>query len=130
MKKLFIASLFTFASITSTQLMAHDLKPHMKQIASNFTSFNKATTTQEAITALTQMKQAVNASKAILPHHIENLPSTDAKVRQYYALYNQMDAHINHAIALAKAGNLAEAKKVATQLGAIKDQGHRIYKVY
>lgn len=134
MKKLLIASLFTATSLVSNVAMAHHgvdhseaLSQHMRTLVKTVGSFNKAKTPTEALTALTQMKNASNQAKSILPSHLEKLPSTDPKVQGYYALYNQMNTQIDRAIILTKAGKLNEAKQITKQINAIKMKGHSIY---
>lgn len=121
-------------SLCSTTTMAHSghahnavLSQHMRTLASSFVSFNKAKTPAEALTALSQMKSASNASKVTLPNDLKGLPATDPKVQAYQALYNQMNAQIDRAIVLTKAGKLNEAKQVTKQINAIKSKGHSIY---
>lgn len=134
MKKILFASAFTMLSLCSTTTMAHSghahnavLSQHMRTLASSFVSFNKAKTPAEALTALNKMKQASNQSKSNLPNDLQKLPRTDPKVQGYYALYNQMNAHIDRAIVLTKAGKLNEAKQIAKQINAIKMKGHQHY---
>lgn len=127
MKKILIASVLSVASLVSTSVMASDLSQHMRSLATSFSSFNKAKTPAEALTSLTQMKSASNQAKVTLPSDLKKLPSTDPKVQGYYALYNQMNAHIDRAIVLTKAGKLNEAKQITKQIDAIKMKGHSTY---
>lgn len=127
MKKVLIASVLSIASLVSTSVMASDLEKHMNTLASSFSSFNKAKTPTAALTALTQMKNASNASKATLPSDLRGLAVTDPKVQAYQALYNQMNAQIDRAIVLTKAGKLNEAKQITKQIDAIKMKGHSTY---
>lgn len=130
MKHIMIASVLSIASLCSTHLMAYSspvLSQQMSILTSSFSSFNKAKTQHEALTALMQMKQASNVSKAELPANLKHLPSNAPQVLHYQLLYNRMNNHIDTAITLVKAGKLDEAKQISKEINLIKSQGHSTY---
>lgn len=104
--------------------MASDLKQHMRGIVAGLTSFNKATSSTDALIALTQLKNASNMARISLPSN----GKANADIAAYQALYTQMDSHIDNAIRLTQAGKLEEAKQAIKAVTAVRDEGHGAYR--
>lgn len=128
MKGTLTALLFTGGVLMSSMTFAGSLESNMKTLQKNYKVLSSAKDTNTALTALAQMKQASNASKTMLPMELEGNPINSPEVKQYQAMYDQLNAQIDRATALAKAGKLAEAKQVAKSIDAIKKQGHTQYR--
>lgn len=128
MKGTLTALLFTGGVLMSSMTFAGSLESNMKTLQKNYKVLSSAKDANTALTALAQMKQASNASKTILPMELEGNPINSPEVKQYQAMYDQLNAQIDRATALAKAGKLAEAKQVAKSIDAIKKQGHAQYR--
>lgn len=124
MKKLIVASVLSVASLVSAPVMASDLKQHMRGIVAGLTSFNKATSSTDALIALTQLKNASNMARISLPSN----GKANADIAAYQALYTQMDSHIDNAIRLTQAGKLEEAKQAIKAVTAVRDEGHGAYR--
>lgn len=128
MKGTLTALLFTGGVLMSSMTFAGSLESNMQTLQKNYKVLSSAKDTNTALTALAQMKQASNASKTMLPMELEGNPINSPEVKQYQAMYDQLNAQIDRATALAKAGKLAEAKQVAKSIDAIKKQGHAQYR--
>lgn len=128
MKRTLGTVLLASSLLMSSMTFANSLEGNMKTLQKNYKVLSSAKDTQTAVNALTQMKQASNASKTMLPYGLEGQAMNSPEVKQYQAMYDQLNAQIDRATALAKAGKLAEAKKVAKAMGAIKKQGHAQYR--
>lgn len=124
MKKILIASVLSVASLVSTSAMASDLKQHMRGILAGLTSFNQATTSTDALVALTQLKNASNMARISLPSN----GKANADIAAYQDLYNQMNTHIDKAMSLTQAGKLDEAKQAIKQVTEARDIGHKNYR--
>lgn len=128
MKGTLTALLFTGGVLMSSMTFAGSLESNMKTLQKNYKVLSSAKDTNTALTALAQMKQASNASKTMLPMELESNPINSPEVKQYQSMYDQLNAQIDRATALAKAGKLAEAKQVAKSIDTIKKQGHAQYR--
>lgn len=128
MKGTLTALLFTSGVLMNSMTFAGSLERNMQTLQKNYKVLSSAKDTNTALTALAQMKQASNASKTMLPMELEDNSINSPEVKQYQAMYDQLNAQIDRATALAKAGKLAEAKQVAKSIDAIKKQGHAQYR--
>ncbi|MFB2579603.1 MULTISPECIES: cytochrome b562 [unclassified Acinetobacter] len=128
MKKIICASLLAIASLTASQAFAGALGNNMEVMASSQKAFANATTPTAALTALTQMKNASNNARNIMPDEMRSVAATSPQAKQYQAVYDKLNAQIDRAIAFTKAGQLAQAKQLSAEMSKVMQEGHRKYK--
>lgn len=124
MKPYLTALLLAGSLLASPMLFAVSLESSMQSLQQNYRVLSNATDSTTALNALTQMKHASDVSKRLLPMALQGASADHPQVKQYHAMYEQLNALIDRAISLAQAGKLAEAKQVAKGIDYIKKQGH------
>ena len=109
-------------SITTTSI---SLAAEMKKMAASYRAFNTATSQQEALSALNDLRLATIQAGQVKPSKVQN---DAALVEGYQQSLLKMLEVIDQSIALVEQNQLEKAKENAKSLNQLKDEAHSLYR--
>lgn len=122
MRKSLLSLLAIAVLSTSAVATAATLGGDMKDIAGIYKSLDKAKSGDEMSKMLTDMRAKVEDAKTHTPEKAQQ------DVAGYHAQMDKLIGQIDSAKKLADEGKLVEAKAVATEMAATRNEGHSKYK--
>lgn len=96
-------------SLVMQSSFAADLGQDMDTIEKNYELFQQTQNTQQALTALTAMQQAVLDAKQSIPMKLLGQSDNSPEVQGYRQALDGLDTELNQTLALVKAGDLQQA---------------------
>lgn len=125
-KQAICIGLMSIMSLTASQVYASPLGQEMKTMSIQLKAFDKAKNANQALSALNEFQVAATKAKVQTPHklNVENIDELQA----YQALFDDLNAEVEQAKKLVKAGQVAEAKKLIKNMKKIASEGHRQYR--
>lgn len=125
-KQAICIGLMSIMSLTASQVYASPLGQEMKTMSIQLKAFDKAKNANQALSALNEFQAAATKAKVQTPHklNVENIDELQA----YQALFDDLNAEVEQAKKLVKAGQVAEAKKLIKNMKKIAGEGHRQYR--
>lgn len=125
-KQAICIGLMSIMSLTASQVYASPLGQEMKTMSIQLKAFDKAKNANQALSALNEFQAAATKAKVQTPHklNVENIDELQA----YQALFDDLNAEVEQAKKLVKAGQVAEAKKLIKNMKKIASEGHSQYR--
>ncbi len=112
----------------SVQSLAADLEDDMDTINANYAKVLKTDSKADFVAGLAKMKAAAEDAKKSKPPKLDSKPDNSPEIQDYHKGLDNLIAHIDKASELADAGKMADAKKEAEGLKAIRNENHKKFK--
>ncbi len=112
----------------SVQTLAADLEDDMDTINDNYTKVLKTDNKADFVAGLSKMKAAAEDAKQSKPPKLDSKADNSPEIQDYHKGLDNLISHIDKASELANAGKMADAKKEAEGLKAIRNENHKKFK--
>ncbi|WP_299998977.1 cytochrome b562 [uncultured Cedecea sp.] len=114
--------------LSSVSALANDVAEDMDVLAQNYGTVLKATDAAPLKKALTNMREAAMDAKKGVPPKLEKESADSEAMKDYQHGFDILIAQIDEAMKLADAGKVDEAKAVAEEFKATRNEYHKKYR--